>query len=83
MENIVEIEDDMTLDYLANVIRTCQETNTPLRICTGRSNRGAWVKFARGQSMWTAPFYTDTNEMFKVVGVVEVPFNKVTKAVYG
>jgi hypothetical protein len=68
MDNIVEIQDSVTLEYLAAVISACVLRQTPLRICTGRSNRGAWVKFARGASMWSPPYYTDTNtEMFTVV----------------
>jgi hypothetical protein len=78
MDNIVEIEDSVTLEYLAAVISACVTRQTPLRICTGRSNRGAWVKFARGQSMWSPPYYTDTNELFTVVGSLVVTVDAVT-----
>lgn len=56
MENIVRLSTTDT-DYLLDALTVAAVTRKSVRICTGRDNRGPWLKYDIGNTGWTPPIY--------------------------
>jgi hypothetical protein len=57
---ITEYSDEATLEWLIGMLTTARDNGQRVRMHQGIDNRGiSYVKFARGGSMWSLPFYNE------------------------